>query len=149
MIQVQVPKDIRKFQTKAIGPFTLRQVVCLILGIVPAVLVAILVPLGIEYKILIGMIFAIPIWLCGFLKIDGATPEVYVIRLIYKYFLTSPKRKVKYENTYREAFKSLKKKEEKEKLLQMTVKERKRYIKESRQKKKIKYSNNPKYKIYT
>ena len=32
MIEIEVNQDIREYKTKLIGPFTTRQVICLILG---------------------------------------------------------------------------------------------------------------------
>ena len=36
MIEVQIPKDIRKYEAKLVGPFTLRQLIAFIVGCVIA-----------------------------------------------------------------------------------------------------------------
>lgn len=144
MIEVEMVDDIRKYEPKLIGPFTKRQIICACISAVYSVPIAFFLPVTTGDKITYGILMAIPVILCGWIKMDGAPLEVIMMRMIYTYFLTPPKRK--YESTceMKRIRNELLKKEENKKVSQMTKKERKKYEKE----KMVTYSTKPEFKAY-
>lgn len=148
MVEVEMSDDIRKYETKTAGPFTTRQLVFLVIAFIYALPIAIMVPIAIEYKILVAILLATPCILCGYVKMDGVNFEILVLRMIYLYFLTPAKRKQIVKNPFREELKKIKKQEEDKKIAAMTAKQRKKYIKEQKKKKQVHYSKNAALKIY-
>ncbi len=151
-LTVQMTDDIRKYETKAIGPFTMRQAICLSLGVLFSLPVGILVDTTIDNKILIMSIIVAPFLASGYIKVDGMRFEILIIRYIYRSVLTPRKRKYKTQNVFREEIARIEEEEYKESLKQMTKKERKKAEKEHDAKtaktKKITYSTKAKYKVY-
>lgn len=147
MVQVEMSDDIRKYQTKSIGPFTTRQAVWLFIGILIGALCAIPLPLSWDNKIIIGGFTACPIAFCGFKKMDGVNFEIFVIRYIYYKFLTPRKRKKKTRNSYKESLNQIRERKEKMKLRKMTPKQQKEYLK-NKKNPKIEYSRKKAHKIY-
>lgn len=94
-ISKPTPKDVGSYEAKLLGPFTQRQVVCLSIGAVPAVLIAsILGAIGIDgYSIVVVciMLMIIPGFLAfGSTLCYGMKPEDFVIEY-YQYHLKSRK----------------------------------------------------------
>lgn len=102
MIEIEIPKDIKDFEPKFIGPFTLRQGICFIAFLV--------VLLGGYY--LLGNIFTnglrvliplalsmIPI-LTGWYKPYGMKFEEYVVSQLFTTILPPKKRLYKIENEF-------------------------------------------------
>ncbi len=147
MIEVEMTDDIRKYETKSIGPFTTRQAVCLIIGVVLGAPLAILIPVDIVYKIVLFCVGAALPFICGFIKMDGAHAEVVLIRMAYKLFITPTKRKYKLENSFRKAMETMEKKEEQARYANMSVSQQKAYRKK-KEKKQIRYSNKKGCRIY-
>ena len=112
MIEVEMSDDIRKFETKFLGPFTMRQTVCTAIALLYAVPIAALINVSIDNKVLIGFILAAPALGCGFIKFGGMPLEVFFIRVFYMYFLTPSKRKCKSVNTYKATLREMKKEKE-------------------------------------
>ncbi len=148
MIIVQMNEDIRKKETKFMGSFTFRQVLCLAIAAGIAAPIIIFVPGDIALRIILGLTLAIPIILCGWVKSQGQKFETLAIRFIYKKFLTPQKRK-KRDMSYVGPRKALKKEKEKQRIRQMPKAKREEYLKA---KKKgitlVKYSKRPENKVY-
>lgn len=89
---VKMTQDVRRYETKQLGPFTLRQGIFLIIAVIIAVPFLIFIPGSYDMKILTAAIFAGPIAVCGFAKPDHTPMEIWVIRFIYRLFLTPRKR---------------------------------------------------------
>ncbi len=117
MIEIEIPKDLKDFEPKVIGPFTVRQLVCTV-SIVGIMLVG--------YNVLKmffdnGLKVVIPLILClipiliGWYKPYGMRFEKYAISQLYTVIIPPKKRLYKVENTY-EQFEKMIEKEEKEKL---------------------------------
>ena len=87
--------DIRKYEVRVAGPFTKRQLIYLLISILYALPIAINLPIMWVNKITAGCFIAMPGFVCGYVKIDGTPLEIFVLRLIYKFFLTPAKRKYK------------------------------------------------------
>ena len=131
-LQCNMIQDIRKYETKVVGPFTKRQLICLLIALAYSVPLALLIPLSLVDKILIGSFLAMPGMLCGYIKIDGTPPEVFAVRYIYKYFLTPSKRTYKRLNVYEQELKKLQTENKKKET----------------GKNKITYSKNPEFRVY-
>jgi len=100
MIEVKVPKEIRKYKEKILGGFSLRQICALVAT------TAIVSPIYIYIKKYIGddatgyliMIISLPILLTGFYERDGLPFEKYIIYFLKFNFLEDQKRKYVVEN---------------------------------------------------
>lgn len=147
MITVEMPEDIRKFEAKFMGNFTLRQTVCLAIGAAIVIPVALLVPVDLMYKFVIGALLLIPFMFAGWFKPQGMNFEVYAMRMIYYYVLTPRIRKAKMKNVYRTSYEKVLKAEEKKKLKGMTDAERKKYLKQ-KNRPEIKRSDKKRFKVY-
>lgn len=147
MVTVSMPEDIRQFETKFIGNFTLRQVVCLAVGAVFAIPTALLIPTDIMYKIIVAALVEVPFLFAGWAKPQGMRFEVFVMRMIYYYVLTPRVRKVKEDNPYYDSYRKVLAAKEKAKLKKMSDKERNAYLKQKKNG-TIKRSNKAQYKVY-
>ena len=100
MIETKVPKDIRKFKGKAIGPFSFRQIVCIIIAIIVDMTVYQNFIKGSDMSsdnsIIILMLCAIPILIFSF-EPSGMKMEVYLRDVVYKNFLYPAKRRIRTE----------------------------------------------------
>lgn len=149
MFDVPMLDDIQTTEKRLNKFLTMRQFVCVLIGSIYAIPIAYFVPLNWFWKIIIGLTLIAPAFFCGNPKLLNHEPlEIVIIRAIYKHFLTPQKRKLKSQNTYREALNTIEKKEEIEKLKKLSAKEKSKYLKEKANKKVI-TSQNPKYKLYT
>lgn len=146
-IEVQMTDDVRKYDTKVIGPFNKRQLMCVLIAI-PCALPGVLIPKDIVLKILFSIILATPALLCGWIKYHGMYFEALFFRFLYLHVLTPKKRKYKSINLFRQAEKEYEKKAEREKIKSFSSKERKQYLKNKKKKQTVKYSKIPEYKVY-
>lgn len=117
MIEVPMTDDIRKYQPKVLGPFSLRQLVCVILAMAAAIPLWKVIPFELSDKVLVLCIIVLPILACGRAKMDGLPFEKLIFRILYFYLLVPRKRKYKTENTYKQAL--LKRKKPKKKKAQV------------------------------
>lgn len=97
MIETKVPKDIRSYKTKIIGPFSTRQLLCLVGAILVDGLAYILLStLGIQLSmnlIIYGVIFLdLPI-LAFIIEPQGMPMEKYIQKVLLTGFLKPSKRK--------------------------------------------------------
>lgn len=134
MIEVKMTDDIRKRDTKAVGPFSFRQIVCIIIGASYAVPIAVAIPADITVKILIGLVLASPAALCGFIRLNREPFEIVLIRWVYKHLLTPCKRKTKSGDPY---FRELKR-----------IRTRKEMKSNGKKKKEVTYSGKKSLKVY-
>lgn len=147
MINVEMTDDIRKFETKTTGPFTTRQLICIGIACLYSFPIALSIPTSLSNKLLIGFIIAMPVVLCGYIKMDGAYFEVLALRILYLKFLAPKKRKYIAPNSFREEMKMFEKRKESQLMAKMTSSQRKKYIK-SKEQKSITYSKKREYKVY-
>ena len=148
MIKVQMTDDIRKYETKIIGPFTGRQATCVGIGLVVGFVIASLIPTTWDNKLVIALFLAMPIWICGWIKVSDTPLEIFIIRIIYTFVLTPTKRKYKVKHWLKEDIEKYDKKVEKARLSKMSSSEQKKY-KNKKANKVIKYSKKKEYKVYT
>lgn len=102
MIEIEIPKDIRKYESKLIGPFTTRQAVCFVGGAVIAVPVFnICRQMGaFDLGSLLAICIFLPFILCGWVKVYGMTFEQFFQTFLYSEYLAPKKRKYQTENIW-------------------------------------------------
>lgn len=97
MIESKMPKDIRAYKTKLIGPFTARQLLCIgVMIIVDFMLYnLVVIPLHLSSDLVIyGLIFIdLPIAAFGWAEVSGMPLEIYLRDVVLKQFLAPIKRK--------------------------------------------------------
>ena len=97
MIETKMPKDIRAYKTKLIGPFTGRQAICVVIaGIVFIIFYACIAqPLNLpkEYLFYIGLPIVIPILAFGWYEPNGMKLEKYLQKVVIRSFSVPIKRK--------------------------------------------------------
>lgn len=102
-IEKDIPKDICKYESKLIGPFTTRQVVCSIPGVLLGVGAFFLLgQFGIaqDIKLIVATTLCIPFLLCGFVKLYDIPFEKFFLILLFTSFLAPKHRIYKTENNF-------------------------------------------------
>lgn len=148
MIEVEMNDDVRKTKAKVFGKFDLRQIICIIIAASYSIPIAIKLPMDYTLKIVFGVLIAVPVILCGWIRLNKEPFEIVIIRYIYKHFLTPSWRKVKRNNSYKTALNRVRKKEEKLKVKAMSPAKRKSYLAKQKKGKTVTYSKKASYKIY-
>lgn len=148
MIEVEMAEDVRKTKTKAVGRFTIRQFICIIIAASYSIPIAFIIPGDITVKLLVGFFLAMPVAMCGWIKLNKQPFEVVLMRYIYKHFLTPTMRKVKRDNVYKTALKKVNKEEEKAAFKAMSQKKKELYMKKKKKGKQVKYSTKKELRIY-
>lgn len=102
MIELEVPKDIRKYEAKLFGPFTTRQLICFVAACIIAFVVyksaILLMPQDI--CIFFTLIIIAPLLLCGWVKVYGMPFEKFA-KVAFTTTFVSPKvRKYVTENAF-------------------------------------------------
>ncbi len=130
MIEIPMTDDIRKYQPKVLGPFTLRQLVCSLLALLFALPFWILTSdMTIDNRILIVAFAALPVLSCGWIKMDGLPLEKLLFRILYFSVLTPKRRKYQSVNTYHSVYPRKKKTDDKKiKITYSSKKELKKYV---------------------
>ena len=102
MIELEVPKDIRKYETKLIGPFTTRQFICFIIAVGIAAGFYYLLHSYLERDLLFFLIIVldIPAVLCGWFKPYGMTFENFIRTALKTTVLSPAVRKYVIENKF-------------------------------------------------
>lgn len=106
MIEREIPKDIKGYEPKFIGPLTFRQTVCMGLA------AAVSVPTGLllgqifinEIAITVAGALAIPFVACGFKKVYGIPLEKFAMMYLRTQILVPKNRKYQTNNYYRKLF---------------------------------------------
>ena len=113
MIEIEIPKDIKDYEPKLIGPLTARQTVC-----AGAMLVITLVGYNVlkmffdnSLKIVIPLVICLIPILIGWYKPYGMRFEKYAISQFYTVILPPKKRLYKVENLYDQFDKEIEKEE--------------------------------------
>ena len=148
MVEVTVNKDIRKTETKFLGPFTLRQFISVAIASLYAIPLFICLKIDITARIMIPCILAIPVAMCGWIKPFGMHFEFFLAKFLYLTLLTPSKRKVLPGNTYKREYQKLIDRDERRMMAKMSDAKRKAYLEEKKHP-KIKRSGKPQYKVFT
>lgn len=97
-VEVRVPKDIRKYKTKIIGPFTMRQLICLVCAGAVDLLAygTILSELHLDREITFYALILVDLPILLFMtEPDGMKFEVYLKEVVFKMFFYPRYRKIK------------------------------------------------------
>lgn len=97
MIETKVPKDVRSYKTKILGPLTLRQIICIVVaGIFDIILYMIATSMNMKLNaemVIYSLIFLnLPIF-AFMLEVQGMTMEKYIKNVLLDSFLKPSKRK--------------------------------------------------------
>lgn len=103
MIEIEIPNDVRKYDSKLIGPFTARQAICAVVGgIIVFAGLQIFSFLPTDMKMVLSMLLASPALLLGWYKPFGMKLEDF-LKTAFISAMLSPKHRVyKTENIYAE-----------------------------------------------
>lgn len=123
MVETKVPKDVRAYKTKIIGPFTMRQLICIAAAVAfDFVLYLIVTALDVHLNmrlVIYGLVFInLPI-LAFMLEIQGMPLEQYLSKVALANFVKPTKRKMQnllYEDQKKKPLTS-KEKKNREKLI--------------------------------
>lgn len=100
-LEIQIPKEITKYEAKLIGPLTARQTVWSVIGAVAAILAKnacdFIAP---EWSIIACVFAALPFALIGFVKVYEMPFEKYAIGYIKTHLLAPQKRKSRIKNQF-------------------------------------------------
>ncbi len=132
MVEANVSDDIRKYPTKVFGPFTQRQMVSTGLALLVLIPISILLccfGINVGVSILIAAVPALPVMLCGFVKINNTNAEIVLLRIVYTKFLTPALRKNIKESELYKKMKEYKKAKYENSLLDRRARDRRAYKK--------------------
>lgn len=96
MIETKVPKDIRRFKGKAIGPFNFRQVICIIIAIIFCFIIysQFLKDSGLTSDVIFFVLITCALPILAFsIEPDGMKMEDYIKTVLYKTIMYPNKRK--------------------------------------------------------
>ena len=125
MIEIEVNQDIREYKTKLIGPFTTRQVTCLILGGTTVIgAYNLLQPyLTSDTTTFVCMILAVPfILMSGIFEPHGMKMEDFLKASFVSLVLSPTVRKYELENSYNKQLMEERKKKKKKKRKKSKIK---------------------------
>ncbi|MCG4626277.1 PrgI family protein [Anaerostipes hadrus] len=125
MIEIEVNQDIREYKTKLIGPFTTRQVICLILGGTTVIGVYNLLQpyLTSDTTTFVCMILAVPfILMSGIFEPHGMKMEDFLRASFVSLVLSPTVRKYELENSYNKQLMEERKKKKKKKRKKSKIK---------------------------
>lgn len=102
MIELEVPKDIRRYEAKLFGPFTTRQLICFVIACAVAFGVYSFLKSYIVQDILMVLILVIdlPVLLCGWFKPYGMHFEKFAKVAFTTTFVSPATRKYVTENAF-------------------------------------------------
>lgn len=106
MIEREIVKDIKSYEPKFIGPFSLRQTVCVALGAASSFPVFFLLNRVFitEFSLLVASVVIAPFLVCGWYKPYDIPFEKFVYRYIKITLMTPSKRKYKTNNYYEKLY---------------------------------------------
>lgn len=110
MIEREILKDIRQYEMKIVGAFTLRNLVCFILTCVTAIPTFFILRhfnIIIDFCLFASMITGGPFLLCGWWKPYGVPFEKFALNYIQTLVMCPSFRKYKTNNYYEELFKGM------------------------------------------
>ena len=102
MIEIEIPKDIRQYDAKLIGPFNVRQTACFVSGAIITVPVyfAIRDLIPTDISLFIAICIYLPFLLCGWIKVYGLPFERFFLTFVYSTLLAPANRKYKTKNIF-------------------------------------------------
>ena len=134
MIELEIPRDIRKYEAKLFGPFTTRQLICFIIAAVVAFgvyfLIGALMPQDVAFFAI--LIIDLPVLLCGWVKPYGMAFEKFAQTAFTTTFVSPAARKYVTENAFSDKI-------EEDKKEKATRKQRMKKLKPSKDKSLVAY----------
>lgn len=101
MIEIEITKDIRKYESKLVGPFTTRQTICAAIACVIAYIVfRALEFLAIDIRLFVITIFISPLLFLGWIKPYGMKFEQFISTAFASTFIAPRIRKYKTINAF-------------------------------------------------
>ena len=101
MIEIEIPKDIRKYESKLVGPLTTRQTICFVIGAVIGITIySVLSFLPQDFKMILVLIAVSPLILCGWYKPYGMHFEKFVQTALISNVLAPVNRKYVTKNLF-------------------------------------------------
>ena len=118
-IEIKIPKEINKYEAKAMGPFTLRQGICVLICLPVCVGIYLLTKpyVGVDIAGFLVIPPAVVAYLFGWYKPYGIKFEKYIKTVYISSFLAPSKRVYKTENYYVDVLKKIEKQEQGEELV--------------------------------
>lgn len=114
MIELEIPQDIRKFETKLFGPFTTRQAICFIIAAVVSFamygILGKLMPQDVCFFVI--LVIDLPVLLCGWVKPYGMPFEKFAQTAVTTTLISPPVRKYVTENKFSDKIEEDKKEKE-------------------------------------
>ncbi len=102
MLEIEMSKDIKNFEPKIIGPFTLRQIICTLIAMTYGIPLYFILGGDIVVRIMITLFAMVPAFLCGWLKVYNEPFEKFIKIIVKNKFLKPVKRKYKIAGTFKE-----------------------------------------------
>ena len=102
-----MPKDIKNYEPKILGPLTLRQLVCLGISLSYGIPFVLFTHGDIVVRIMVGLALMVPVLLCGWFKVYNEPFEKFIKIIVKNKFLKPVKRKYKIAGTFKEEKKPL------------------------------------------
>lgn len=102
MFEIQIPKDIRTYDAKLIGPFTTRQTICVGIGSLLAIIAYNTIGQFVsqDLRIFICLVVVLPALLAGWVKPYGMPFEKYALVILTTHILAPKYRKYKTINAF-------------------------------------------------
>lgn len=101
MIEMEIPKDIRKYEAKLIGPLTTRQAICAVIMVALAVIsFKAMGDIPKDRKVFAVLIIALPEILIGWIKPYGMPFEKFLQTAFVSNVLSPKRRKYVIQNFY-------------------------------------------------
>lgn len=143
MIEIEIPKDINKYEAKLVGPFTTRQTICFVCACVVGIPTFLFLKDKVPQDLaaIITMMIFIPFVLIGWVKPYGMNFEQFAKTAFISNFVAPSKRKYITMNAFEKLINPDFSYEDVRKNISPTKKEREEFVKEANRKIKteIKY----------
>lgn len=102
MLEIEMSRDIKDFQPKVAGPFTIRQIVCMSISLSYGLPLFFMLSGDIVTRLMITLFAMAPVLLCGWLKVYDEPFERFIKIIIYNKFVKPVNRKYKIKNEFTE-----------------------------------------------
>ena len=109
MLEMKIPKDVRRYETKFIGPLTGRQLILASVAVSAVLVVTFLINpmLPADLGRVVQVLVAAPFICAMFFKPYGMPLEKFAVIFLYSYLLSPPIRKYSNKNRYEEIKKKI------------------------------------------
>lgn len=109
MIDIRIPKEIRSYEAKFVGPLTMRQTICVAVGLIVCVFVYNICKSFIPRDLMLFILIfpAAAIFCFGWVKPYGMKFEQFFFSAVRNNFIAPRRRKYKTVNTHAEMLKAI------------------------------------------